>query len=94
MFAKKPPHEPKLIQIIDTQMSVLDEYLYDTEGFDSQLTRIERLYELKNVNRPKPISQDTLVIAGANLAGIMLIVGHERAHVVTSKALSFLLKLR
>jgi hypothetical protein len=30
----------------------------------------------------------------ANLAGIALIVGHERMNVVTSKAIGFVLKLR
>lgn len=43
---------------------------------------------------PKPVGRDTLVLAGANLLGIVLIVGHERAHIVTSKALGFVKTLR
>ncbi len=42
---------------------------------------------LKHFKRP---STDTMLIVGANILGILIIVGHERANVVTSKALSFL----
>lgn len=42
---------------------------------------------LKHFKRP---STDTMLIVGANLLGILIIVGYERANVVTSKALGFL----
>lgn len=45
-------------------------------------------------SKPKPIDRNTLVLAGANLLGIVLIVGHERANVVTSKAIGFIKTLR
>lgn len=41
---------------------------------------------LKHFKRP---STDTLLIVGANLLGILIIVGYERANVVSSKALGF-----
>ena len=40
------------------------------------------------------IKADTLVLVGANLAGIALILGHERLNVVTTKALGFVSKLK
>ena len=58
------------------------------------LTTLERLHELKNASRSKPLSLDTAVMAGANLLGIGIIVGHERAHVIGSKALSLIMKMR
>lgn len=42
---------------------------------------------LKYFKRP---STDTMLIVGANILGILIIVGYERANVVTSKALGFL----
>lgn len=40
------------------------------------------------------ISPDTLLIVGGNLLGILLILNFEKADIITSKALSFVLKGR
>ena len=40
------------------------------------------------------ISPDTLLIVGGNLLGILLILNFEKADIVTSKALNFVLKGR
>lgn len=40
------------------------------------------------------IDPNTLIIGGVNLAGIFLIIMHERAHVITTKAIGFAGKLR
>lgn len=56
--------------------------------------QLTKLYTLKDSNSKRRVSPDTLAIVAGNLAGILLIVGHERAHVVTSKALNFVMKMR
>lgn len=56
--------------------------------------RLTALNELRKTNSSAPVSKDVLVGGAVNLAGILLILNHERAHVVTSKALSFVSKLR
>jgi len=40
------------------------------------------------------VKADTLVLVGANLAGIALILGHEKFNVVTTKAIGFVSKLK
>jgi hypothetical protein len=40
------------------------------------------------------VSKETLAVIGANLAGIVLILGYERVNVIASKALGFVSKLR
>ena len=40
------------------------------------------------------ISPDTLLVVGGNLLGILLILNFEKADIVTSKALGFVLKGR
>ena len=40
------------------------------------------------------ISPDTLLIVGANLVGILLILNYEKLDIVSSKAVSFILKAR
>lgn len=47
--------------------------------------------ELKDRRR---VSPDTLALVGANLAGIVMIIGYERMNVIASKALGFVSKLR
>lgn len=42
--------------------------------------------------RKKRVSPETLAIIGGNIAGIVLILGYEHVHVVTSKALGFVMR--
>lgn len=65
-----------------------------TEEYGRMVDNVSKLYLLKEVDKPKRISPDTLATILANLAGIVVIVGHEQMHVITSKALNFVLKLR
>lgn len=58
------------------------------------MDQIDTLSKLIEAEMPKPLSMDALVVAAANIGGIALIVGHERAHIVTSKAISFVGKFR
>lgn len=44
--------------------------------------------------KPKPVSRDALAVAGANILGIVLIIWHERDHVMNRTALDFLKRLR
>lgn len=66
----------------------------DTAEYAHILTNLDRLYKIKNDTRSDRVKPDTIALIAGNLAGICLIVGHERANVVTSKALSFVSKLK
>lgn len=48
--------------------------------------QLKELYECKATETPARITPDTLVSVGASLFGILAILNHERAHVVTTKA--------
>jgi len=52
--------------------------------------QLTKLYELRQKNR---ISMETLATIGANLTGIIVILSHERAHVIASKAFGLVKKL-
>ena len=92
MFAKKPQHEYELDKVINKLLLELPTFDADTEEYAAVVTQLERLYKLKDDNRSKQVSPDTLAIVAGNLLGILIIVGYEHAHVATSKALSFVLK--
>uniref|UniRef100_A0AAU7GY64 Uncharacterized protein n=1 Tax=Streptomyces phage Scarif TaxID=3158858 RepID=A0AAU7GY64_9CAUD len=54
--------------------------------------RLVQLYKLKEVDSKKRVSKDSMVAAATNLGGILLILNYEHAHVMTSKAVSFVVK--
>lgn len=91
---KKSQQSRELETVITETTSELRNLSAETEEFDKVLNQLERLHVLDTGNRKERVSPDTLALVLGNLAGIGLIVGYERTHVVTSKALGFVLKLR
>lgn len=95
MFTTKTPDEPtKLEEAIDMVESKLKDAQPETPEFGLLVNRLEQLYTMKPNKKAQRVSTDVLVTVAGNLAGIVLILGFERAHVMTSKALSFVLKSR
>lgn len=92
MFTPKPTDTSELDKAILIALLQLDTVPAYSEEYIQILNQVERLYALKNVNRSPRVSPDTMAVVMGNLLGIVFIVGHERAHVVTSKALSFVMK--
>jgi hypothetical protein len=108
MSTSNPSPEPSLDTNLDDLYTKLDELDPAEEDYATAVDHLVKLHKLaqeeekiklersKQIldSQPKPLSKDTMVLAGANLLGIILIVGHERAHVVTSKAIGFIKMLR
>jgi hypothetical protein len=61
---------------------------------DVLIEKLEKLNALRTSapEKRKPVDPNALINAGASIAGILVIVGYEHAHVVGSKALAFVLK--
>jgi hypothetical protein len=83
-----------LDKVIDDLLSEMAGVTGDSTEYDAMSAQLVRLMELKANVGPKRVSPDVLATALAHLAGILIIVGHERAHIITSKALGFVPKLR
>lgn len=64
----------------------------EAEMYDKTADQLVKLYKLKEVDSKKRVSPDALAAAATNLAGILLIINFEHAHVMTSKAISFVMK--
>lgn len=97
MFTRKKRNtEPTLLEReiahVHSQLAAVDSA--DSEEYARMATNLDRLYKMREQDAPRRVSPDVLATVTANLAGIALIVGHERAHVLTSKALGLLPKLR
>lgn len=95
MFTSKPSDEKsRLDDAIDHLFDDMAHVGHASNEYAKMVTQLAALYKLKELNNPKRVSPDTLAIVIGNLVGIMLIVGHERIHVLTSKATNFVLKLQ
>lgn len=61
---------------------------------EEELRKLNVETKKREMKIPFGIKPETLALIGANLAGIVIIVGHERLHVVATKAIGFVTKLR
>jgi len=90
----------QLVKLYKMQEIENDFYLKKLEEDRVQLASnaetMHKAYEhelkVKEFEKSRRVSPDTLAIVAANIVGILLIIGYERANVVTSKALGFILK--
>lgn len=95
MFTQKNPSEPTGLQkVIDALEARLQMAQPDTDEYPKMVEQLTKLYKLKESDSPKRLSPDVVANIAGHLAGILLIIQYERAHVITSKALSFVTKLR
>jgi len=94
MFKKSKDDNQDLQDLIDALMISFRATEPGTPEFDKIVTQLIKLQDIKTAaTRGKKVTADTLATVAANLGGILLILGHERAHVVTTKALGFVQKL-
>lgn len=94
MIIKKRSTEElqKTIDALHAEMAGYDGY---TEQYAQMVDQLSKLYKLRDdLKSSRRVTPDTLATIGANLAGIFLIIRHERVNVIASKALSFVPKLR
>lgn len=99
MFTKKQStNTVGVSNAIDELLVEMHEQDKDSDIYAVMVSQLEKLYGLKEidckVDSVSRVSMDTLTIVSGNVLGILMIVGHERANVVTSKALTLLTKLR
>lgn len=94
MFIKKNPEHAGLDRVINDHLASMLQTDLNTDAYAKSIEQLSKLYKLKETHAPKGVSADTIAIVAGNLAGIVLILSYERLNVITSKALSFVMKLR
>lgn len=94
MFTSKPTDKTELEKTIDTLHAQMAQFPPHSDEYTKITDNLSKLYKLREHDARKRVSPDTIALVAGNLAGIAMILGHERAHVVTSKALGFVLKLK
>lgn len=83
---------------IDTKIDeeiirMLAEIEGETKGSDDYAKMIDQLTKLHALREKNRVSKETLATIAANVAGIVVILGHERAHVIASKAFGLVKKI-
>jgi hypothetical protein len=83
-----------LEKAIDMVIKNMANYSPDSEEYAAMAENLERLYKAKANECNRRVSPDTVAIIVGNLLGILLILGYEKANVITTKALGFVIKGR
>lgn len=91
MFKKR---EDPIESAIDNEIMQLLVLAREEEGYtDNYKSIINQASKLKELRVTDKISKETWATIGANLAGIAIILTHERTHIIASKAFGLLKKI-
>lgn len=92
----KTENRPGLEKAIDDALTELSKVQSGTPEYKAILEEIEKLYALRlpNPEPSKPLSKDAILAGVVNLTGIVLIINHEKLHVISTKALGFVGKFK
>lgn len=91
---EKPKYQRDLESELESAVLRLKANLLGSDEYAKELAHVERLYEMMDNKSTSRISPDTRATVAANLLGILLILKHEHVNVITSKALSFVIRTR
>lgn len=92
MFTRKPKEKDNLDVAIDLLISRMD--IANPDETARLVDQVTKLVKCKETLDPKRISPDTILLVAGNLVGILLILNYEKAGVITTRALNFVMKLR
>ncbi|MDF2800207.1 MAG: hypothetical protein K0S61_110 [Anaerocolumna sp.] len=79
---------------IDSVLEYLKKFDPDSEEYAKIADNLGKLYKAKENEHARHVKPDTIAIIAGNLLGIGMILGYEKAGIITSKALSFVVKGR
>lgn len=91
---RKPREKTGLEKARDEALLVLADLDPLDLDYTKTMKQVKKLSELIANERRELLSPNTVILALANIGGIAMIVWYERANIVTSKALTFVGKLR
>jgi hypothetical protein len=86
--------QSKLEMQLDKTLDSLDRMNPSSDEYTRTLEAVGKLHKMKEDEKASSVSPDTILLVGANLAGILLIIRHEHVNVITSRAMNTLMKPR
>lgn len=94
MFATGSLEKPGLKKAIDELLVEMGKVKADSDEYAQMADQLVKLYNLKEVDSKRRVSLDTLAAVIGNVVVAAMIIDHEREHVVTSKVMTFVQKLK
>lgn len=95
MFNKHKPEIQRIDAAIDDVLAQMQTVTAASIQYGKMTDQLAKLYDLRTRTAgTNAVSNETIATISANLIGIGMILHHERAHVITTKALGFVSKLR
>lgn len=79
---------------IEDILSEMKGFTAETDEYATMIDQLCKLHAMKVAEKPSNVNPDTLALIVGNIFGIVLILEFERMNVITSKAMSFVSKLR
>lgn len=94
MFGRTPKKDDReVIEPVMTRiLTEMEMFGPDSEEYPALLSHLERIVALRASKEKRMPSPDTMILAAGNLLGILIIVKFEQMNVMTSKAISFVVK--
>lgn len=86
------PTPDRLNQVIDKLLILMEETDPLSAEYATLADQLSVLTKNKETLSPKLVSPDTLAVIAGNIAVAVLILNYEQMHVVTTKALGFVIK--
>ncbi|ASR80088.1 hypothetical protein PQB77_gp27 [Arthrobacter phage Correa] len=80
--------------VIAKLLNTLLEHDPTSKEYSDAADQLEKLSKFKATTGPTKLDKNNILSVAGNLAGIVLILGHEYVGPVTSKALSFVMKTK
>lgn len=94
MSILNPNKNPGLDMVINALELEMKDLNGDSPEYAKMRKHLSKLYALKKQDASTRISPDTLAVVGGNVLIAVLVIGYEQKNVITTKALSFLSKVR
>lgn len=90
---KKPDLEPTPLDKAKDEILVqMESYPAHSDEYSAMADQYEKLSKCTPEKAPPLVRADTIVTVIGNLCGIFAVLGFEHGHVITSKALNFIIK--
>lgn len=77
---------------IDRVASGLRFHEIDSKEYQANLMTLKSLHQMKEEDKSDSVIRNNIVVVAGNLLGILMIIKHEHVNIITSRALSLLLK--
>jgi predicted RNase H-related nuclease YkuK (DUF458 family) len=92
LFSSKPANQNASDALVKAYEE-LSKHSATSEEYATVVLRIQALEEINaHADKSNRVSPDTKALIGANIAGIVMVLGYEKANIITSKAFSMLLR--